>query len=216
MLTGRLRGSAEQIWKRIFEHPFVVELYKGELPIEKFKYYVIQDYNYLVEISRCFSIISAKLDFATAKQTLQIAYMDMTTEMDNYLTLLKRLNLKIEDVIKTDPAPTNFAYMNFLVRTCSLGTPIEGLVAILPCFWTYEEIAEYHKEKLINNTNDIYKDWASTYLSNEYKNLVNMLKDIINNLSYTNYDILEKIFIIASKYEYMFWEMSYKMEKWVI
>ena len=216
ILTEKLRNSADMIWRRIFEHPFVVELYKGELPVEKFKYYVIQDYNYLVEISRCFSIISAKLDFNIAKQTLQIAYMDMTIEMDNYSALLEKLNLKFDEVIKTEPAPTNFAYMNFLVRTCSLGSPIEGLVALLPCFWTYKEIAEYHKEKLKNNANNIYKDWATTYLSKEYKELVNMLKNIIDTLPYTNYNTLEKIFITASKYEYMFWEMSYKMEKWSI
>lgn len=216
MLTERLRQDADYIWRKIFEHPFVIELYDGTLPLEKFKYYIIQDYNYLIEISRCFSIISAKSDFTIAKYALQMAYMDMTTEMDNYIILLKKLGLDFNEVVKSEPAPTNFAYMNFLVRTCSLGSPIEGLVALLPCFWTYKEIAEYHKGKLLHNTNSIYKSWANVYLSNDYENLVSMLKNIINTLSYADYDNLKRIFILASKYEYMFWEMAYTMERWKI
>ncbi len=216
MLTEKLRFDADAIWKKILEHPFVVEIYEGTLPIEKFKYYIMQDYNYLIETSRCFSIISAKSDFSIAKQVIQIAHADMTTEMDNYVILLKKLGLNFRDVIKMEPAPTNFAYMNFLVRTCSLGSPLEGLVALLPCFWTYKEIAEYHRERLTHNTNPIYKDWARVYLSDEYGNLVNMLKNIINTFSYTDYENLRRIFIIASKYEYMFWEMAYIMEQWKI
>jgi thiaminase/transcriptional activator TenA len=215
-LTERLREDADFIWKKIFEHPFVIELYDGTLPLEKFKYYIIQDYNYLIEISRCFSIISSKSDFTIAKYALQMAYMDMTTEMDNYMKLLGELGLDFKDVVKIEPAPTNFAYMNFLIRICSLGSPIEGLVALLPCFWTYKEIAEYNKGRLVHNTNTIYKSWANTYLSSEYENLVNMLKNIIDASSYTDYDNLKRIFILASKYEYMFWEMAYTMEKWKI
>ncbi|RLG03644.1 MAG: thiaminase II, partial [Thaumarchaeota archaeon] len=31
-----------------------------------------------------------------------------------------------------------------------------------------------------------------------------------------NYERLEKIFLMASRYEYMFWDMAYNLEKWPI
>ena len=46
-ISARLRRDADAIWKGIIKHPFVVELYEGVLPIEKFRFYVLQDYNYL-------------------------------------------------------------------------------------------------------------------------------------------------------------------------
>ena len=35
--TQRLRTQAEPVWSRIMELPFVVELYDGSLPIDKFE-----------------------------------------------------------------------------------------------------------------------------------------------------------------------------------
>lgn len=49
-LSRRLREDADYIWRQVFEHPFVIELYSGELPVERFVYYVKQDYNYLIGV----------------------------------------------------------------------------------------------------------------------------------------------------------------------
>ena len=216
-LTGRLRQSADYIWERIFQHPFVVELYTGTLPFEKFKYYVIQDYNYLVTMYKCFSLIASRAEYELARKMLELAYIEATTEMANYEKLLDRIGLKLEDVIKMEPAPTNTAYMNFLLTTCALGSPWEGLIAILPCFWSYAEIALRHKDKLERNPNRIYVEWASVYTTKEYLDLVRELREFIDRADIKeDYNKLERLFITASKYEYMFWDMAYKMEKWPI
>ena len=214
-LTEELRSSADHIWKKILEHPFVIELYSGTLPLKKFKYYVIQDYNYLVTICKCFSLIASKAEYAVAQRMLELAHMEATTEMDSYKKLLDKLGMKLEDVIKADPSPTNTAYMNFLLTTCSLEPPLEGLISLLPCFWSYAEIASKHKDLLENNRNDIYVEWAETYTTREYLDLVEELKALINQMSESHdREKLKKIFIMASKYEYMFWDMAYKMERW--
>ncbi|MGB9705438.1 MAG: thiaminase II, partial [Pyrobaculum sp.] len=38
MSSAELRRRAGDIWGRILAHPFVVELYGGSLPLEKFRY----------------------------------------------------------------------------------------------------------------------------------------------------------------------------------
>ena len=216
-LTERLRQAADHIWRRIFEHPFVIELYSGTLPFEKFKYYVIQDYNYLVTMYKCFSLIASKAEYKLARKMLELAYIETTTEMANYEKLLNKLGLKLEDVIKVDPAPTNIAYMNFLLTTCALGSPWEGLISLLPCFWSYAEIAMKHKDKLESNPNEIYVEWAKVYTTKEYLDLVKELRDFIDKADIKeDYEKLKKIFITASRYEYMFWDMAYRMEKWPI
>ena len=54
MVSETLRRWADPIWEQIFRHPFVVEVYRGDLPLEKFRYYLLQDYNYLVNFAKPF------------------------------------------------------------------------------------------------------------------------------------------------------------------
>ena len=216
-LSEELRREAEGVWRRIINHPFVVELYEGRLPLEKFKYYVVQDYNYLVTMMRVFSIIASKADPDVAARALEIAWADATVEMENYKQLLARLGLRLEDVLRAEPAPTNVGYMSYMVATASLGAPLEGLVVTLPCFWTYQVIAEAHAGKLEGNPVDLYVDWARVYLSDEYAKVVETLRETVDSLyDGRGYEALKRIFLTASRYEWMFWDMAYRMEGWPV
>ncbi|WP_243680020.1 hypothetical protein [Vulcanisaeta souniana] len=116
-ITEILRDSSNDIWERILKHPFVVELFRGgSLPPEKFRFYVIQDYNYLVTLTRCQAMIASKLEEPTViRRILELALADVSTELENYNKLLNTLGLSLNDVIRARPAPTSTAYMNFLL-----------------------------------------------------------------------------------------------------
>jgi len=211
-----LREKASNIWEKILDHPFVVELYTGRLPFSKFKYYVLQDYNYLVTMTKVLSIVSAKApNIMQTKRTLHLAYMTVTGEMENYEKLLSEMNLTIKDAVSTTPNPSNIAYMNFLLSTSYMMDYWTTMTALLPCFWTYLEIAEKHKDKLESNPSMLYRRWASTYLTKEYKEIVNIFKDEVDSSS-LSVDEMWPYFELASKYEYMFWSAAYGEETWPI
>jgi thiaminase/transcriptional activator TenA len=213
----RLREAVDSVWRKIFEHPFVLELYSGRLPLEKFRFYVVQDYNYLVTMMKVFSILAAKSDPAIARLFIELAREEATTEMENYHRLVRELGMTLNDVVKAEPAPTNVSYMSFLLATCSLGGVDECLVAILPCFASYAEIAEKHRNLLERNPVKLYREWASIYLSNEYRSLVEKLIKIFEEVaSNVRYETYYRIFLTASRYEYMFWDMAYKLEGWPV
>ncbi|AMM54078.1 thiaminase II [Pyrococcus kukulkanii] len=209
MVTQRLRKEADAIWRRIFEHPFVVRLYRGDLPIEKFKFYVLQDFNYLVGLTRALSVIASKAEYPIMAEILELAREEITTEMKNYEELLSRLGFTLEDAIKTEPTLVNSAYMDFMLSTAYKGRWVEGLTALLPCFWSYAEIAEYHKDALKNNENEIYREWAQVYLSDEYLGLVKRLRELIDG-NPGDYERMKRIFITGSKFELAFWEMAWR------
>ncbi|MEM1619328.1 MAG: TenA family protein [Fervidicoccaceae archaeon] len=214
-LSSRLRRDADAIWSKIFEHPFVVELYEGSLPLEKFKFYAAQDYNYLVGMMRAFSLLASRADYEVARTALEIAHADATVEMKNYELLLRELGMRLEDVIAMEPAPTNVAYMSYLVSTCALGEPLECLVATLPCFWSYAEIAERHADKLERNPIELYVKWAKVYLSADYRSLVERLRSLVDAAwEGRGYDRLLRHFLRGSRFEYMFWDMAYRGESW--
>ncbi|WP_367834300.1 hypothetical protein [Vulcanisaeta sp. JCM 16159] len=126
-ITKLLRDRAEDIWNKILNHPFVTELFTGSLPLDKFRFYVIQDYNYLVTLTKCHALIASKFeDPVIMRKVLELALADVTTELENYNKLLNTLGLSINEVIKSRPSPTNTAYMNFLLTTCTLGSPYEA------------------------------------------------------------------------------------------
>jgi len=215
-LDEALRRKYESIWLRLVEHPFVIELYSGRLPMEKFRFYLIQDYHYLLSVMRAFALLASKADIETARLALEIAYEDAVIELENYKRLIPRVGLSMNDVLSSEPAPTNLAYMNFILSTCSLGSPAECLAALLPCFWSYQEIAERHQALLRENKVKVYVDWAVAYLSKDYGRLVRKLRDCFEKLAaeHPNKTRIEEAFRIASRYEYMFWEMAYNLERW--
>lgn len=215
-ISERLRKDADPIWKEIFDHPFVIELYTGALPLEKFKFYVLQDYNYLAANIKNLSILSSKAESVEAMgEILEIAHLEATSEFKGYEEFLKKLGYTIEDALRVEPTQINISYTSFLLATSSLKTFWEGLAATLPCFWSYAEIAEVHEDKLTKNKNSLYYEWASVYSTEPYRDLVNKMKGLMDNAD-IEYEKLKEGFITASKYEYMYWDMAYNMEEWLI
>lgn len=217
-VSQRLRGDADNIWKRIIEHPFVVELYSGILPIDKFKSYILQDYNYLISAIRNFSIISSRADSVEAmREVIEILWLESVSELKGYEEFLERLGYTIEDAVNVEPIPVNVSYISFLLSTSSLKSYAESITSVLPCFWSYAEIAEYHKDKLRENGNELYTEWASVYLSEPYLNLVEKMKKLVDNAGKEfPYKKLKKTFITASRYEYMYWDAIYNTHTWPV
>ena len=214
-ISERLREDADAIWKQILNHPFVVELYTGVLPAEKFRFYVLQDYNYLVNNMKNLGVLSSKAESIVAmREMLEIAHLEATSEFESYKKLLGNLGYTIDDALSTEPAQTNTSYGNFLLATSLLKTFWEGLAATLPCFWTYAEIAQFHKAKLNQSKNRLYAEWALVYLTDDYCDLVNRLKGLLDKASVLEYEKLRESFVTASKYEYMYWTMAYEIEGW--
>jgi thiaminase/transcriptional activator TenA len=163
---------------------------------------------------RVLSLLAAKAPtLELSRLALELAYGTVTGEMENYERLLSALDMTIDDAIKAKPNPTNVAYMNFLLLTAYHGDFYAGLASVLPCFWTYEDIAERHRWRLEANRVELYKRWASVYLSSEYKMLVRRLRDAVDG-SGRSVGELSYHFEQALRYEIMFWQSAYIMEEW--
>lgn len=210
-VSERLRRDADNIWKRIIEHPFVVELYAGTLPMDKFKFYVLQDYNYLVSAIRNFGIISSRADSVDAmREVIEILYLESESEFKGYEEFLGKLGCTIEDAVNVEPIPVNTSYTSFLLSTSSLKSYAESITSVLPCFWSYAEIAEFHRDKLRENGNRLYTEWASVYLSESYLKLVGKMRGLVDKAGEDfQYKKLKTTFITASRYEYMYWDAVY-------
>ncbi len=217
-VSEKLHKDAKPVWDKICAHPFVVELFQGTLPIEKFKTYILHDYSYLLGAIRNFSIIASRADSAdVVREVVEIAHLEATGEFQGYEEMLHTLGYTMDDAMRVEPFPTNLSYRSFLLTTSSLGTSQEALASVLPCFWSYLDIAVDHRDALSKNTNKIYVDWASVYLSGDYRQLVNKLRHLVDSTCEDfPYKRLRTLFLTASRYEYMYWDAAYKQESWPI
>ncbi|MBN1273964.1 MAG: TenA family protein [Candidatus Aminicenantes bacterium] len=214
--ADKLRKDAEAVWKKIVGHPFVVELYTGDLPIEKFTFYILQDYHYLIAAMKNFGLMASKASSVEAmREVIDILHLEATSEFDGYEELLNRLGYSIQDASEIEPLPSTISYSSFLLSISSLESYAEAITSVLPCFWSYAEIAEYHKDRLSTNPNQLYKDWAMVYTADPYLKLVEKMKKLVNEAGKGfSYKKLYSVFIKASRYEYMFWDSVYHKTNW--
>jgi len=219
--TDRLREAAEPIWSKIHEHPFVVEMGQGTLAKEKFAYYMVQDYLYLIEYCRLFALAASKSqDLATMGKFAELLHATLHVEMDLHRQYAAKFGIAPEELETAKIAPTAHAYSRHLLHTTQNGTIAEMVTAILPCQWGYHEIAVRLKERGGMDNGSLYTEWVAMYASDEFKSLSDWLRGWLDEIAATltegEQQNLIDLFLLGSRYEWMFWEMSYNMQEWPV
>ncbi len=216
--SQRLWKSIEDIYEAILRHPFIEGLAKGDLEIESFKYYVIQDSLYLRDFSRALARLSSRSRrdewismFADhARNAIEV-------EKSLHRSFLSEWGLGEEDLEKIPQSPVNYAYTSHLLRTVAEESYEEAIAAVLPCYWIYLEVGKHLEKK--GSPNPLYKRWIDTYSSKTYESIVRMVLEVADNVllraESSSWINIERAFRISSIYEYLFWDSAYRLEKWI-
>ena len=136
--TDELRGVAAHIWEADIKHPFVRGIADGSLPTEKFKFYLIQDYLFLLDYSRVFAhgVIKAH-DEPTMAMFSQLLNETLNTEMDLHRGYCEKFGISAAEMEAASMAPTTHAYTRHLLNVAEIGTLAELIAGVLPCQWGY-------------------------------------------------------------------------------
>jgi thiaminase (transcriptional activator TenA) len=210
-------------WQKILTHRFIMELSSDILPPNKFVFYLRQDHYFLEEFSRFLNSAKQKTSDNKLKEWLDSLYlstvnfeMKMQKQLLDLLASLSSSSNLITNAANHDiiiPSKTTFDYTCYLKHISSTGTFSEIVSVMAPCPWTYLEIAD--KLSKIGIRNEIFRNWVQFYSSNESRRQVEGIKQILNMLAEKENEksknAMENHFITACKYEYLFWEMAYRM-----
>jgi thiaminase (transcriptional activator TenA) len=80
--TDRLRKRADSIWEAQHRHPFVRGIGDGTLDIKKLKFWVRQDYVFLVEYVRLLALaVASSPDLETMTKFSELTNTTLQTEM---------------------------------------------------------------------------------------------------------------------------------------
>jgi len=217
-LTERLHHAAAPIWQKILTHPFVIGLGDGTLALENFQFYMCQDYVFLTEYSRLLALATAKApDLDTMGRFADLLDATLNHEMGLHREFASRCGISAAELARTQAAPTTYAYTRHLVQIAALGSLTEILAALLPCQWGYCEIGQMLADRGKPIAAPFYSQWIDMYSSREFAALASWLRELLDTLGGTaSVERLTEIFCTSARYEYLFWEMAYRLERWPV
>ncbi|WP_182199293.1 thiaminase II [Paraliobacillus salinarum] len=217
--TQEIRKEIDVVWKASVEHPFVEGIGNGTLPLENFRFYVMQDSYYLSHFAKVQSLGGAKAkDLETTNNMNKHAQGTYEAELALHRTFAKQLDISELDLKEFKPAPTAYAYTSHLYQAAYQGHLGDIIASILPCYWIYYDVGENLKDKTPNQP--IFEEWISAYGSDWFRTLVEeqitRLDQIAETVTAQERDRMKHHFFTSVQYEYMFWDMAYKLEKWPV
>ena len=200
------------------EHPAVRGIGDGSLPEATFRYYIEQDYNYLLRYIRVLAqAVAASPDLPTATKLAELVCATLSIEVEALIELYIAFGGAREALDTVRPSPTCRAYTDHLLATTSGGNLLVILAGVLPCQWGYREIGHHLRRRGLPD-DERYARWIEEYASDEYGALVDWLVCRFDELaaieSATNRQAAREVFALSTYYEHAFWEMAWTRERW--
>ena len=217
--TGELWASIAPIYDAILRHPFLRGLRDGSLARDAFQYYVIQDAHYLRDFARALSIAAARVPREDWIIMLnEHSAGALRVERSLHETFFRDFGLTEKDVAAVPLAPTNLAYTSYLLAVAYSAPFHEALAALLPCYWIYWEVGK--ELERMGSRDPLFARWIATYASEEFGGIVRAVLETTNTLAarLTEDDrgAMRRHFVTTSRYEWMFWDMGHRLERWPV
>src|ERR671910_3187310 len=109
--SARLRHRAERVWRAIDAHPFLRELHAGTLPMNRFTYFILQDYVYLLDFAQVLCQGGAKSpDLETLELFARHALGAVEVERSFHASFGKSIGLSREQLNAVQKGPITQAY----------------------------------------------------------------------------------------------------------
>lgn len=200
-------------------HPFVTGIGDGTLPRDRFRFYIEQDYIFLMEYSRVLALAVAKgRELAGMGQFAELLHTTLHVEMALHRSYAAKFGITADTLALVAAAPTTYAYTRHLLTVAYAGTIAEIGAALLPCQWGYGEIGRALAAAGGPPDQPLYAEWIAMYAGAEYHELVERLIATFDALAAQESDAgrarLADIFLLSSRYEWAFWEMAWRQERW--
>ena len=216
-VSTRLHDAAAPVWEACLHHPFVTGIGDGTLDMEKFRYFMLQDYLYLFDYARVFALGVVK---ARDPELMRVFAANVDAilggEMKIHRAYMKRLDITEEQVFSIKPALANLSYTNYMLSVAQTGGPMEIVASILACSWSYAEIGQALAAIPGAAEHPFYGEWIRGYASEEYaatnQALIELMDSLAADAGEDQLAYLTDVFVNCSRYELGFWDMAWDVQ----
>lgn len=203
--------SIDDLYRRIQQLPFLLELADGCLPWQKFESFIHQDCLFLLDRAKVCSRFASKTDHELLRILFQSIHDKSMTVAGE---VFSKYNIKHSTALATK-SPVCSAYTEYLNQTSNIDE-LTGLIALVPCTLIYQKIGEYLNklDTVRTNSNPSYRLWINTYSSEERRDRVENMLNIVNRAvmicSMEELVELKQVFQKVSQYEHDLWDEAYR------
>lgn len=216
-VSTRLHDAAAPVWEACLRHPFVTGIGDGTLDMEKFRYFMLQDYLYLFDYARVFALGVVK---ARDPELMRVFAANVDAilggEMKIHRAYMKRLDITEEQVFSVKPALANLSYTSYMLSVAQTGSPMEIVASILACSWSYAEIGQALAAIPGAAEHPFYGEWIRGYASEEYaatnQALIELMDSLAADAGEEQLAYLTDVFVNCSRYELGFWDMAWDVQ----
>lgn len=213
----KVRKEMDVYFEASFDHPFVQGIADGILPLEKFKFYMLQDAYYLKHYTKVLALAAAKAtNDEDVQYFLETAKFIHEAELELHRKTFKDLGVTAKEIEQFEVAPAAYNYVSHMYQSVFTGDVAEAFAAILPCPWIYQEIGQKLKHSSPNVP--LYEEWIALYGSDEMIQTIEQQKKMMNRFSAEQplkEKVLEAHFKKSCYYEWQFWEMAWTKQSWM-
>ncbi len=208
----QLKRSNADVWHSYTHHEFVEQMANGELPVDAFKYYLRQDYIFLIHFARAYALAVYKSDnledMKSATETLAAL---INVEMELHVSFCKDWGLSLADMEAEKEDPANMAYTRFVLEAGMSGDILDLMTALIPCVVGYAEIGRYLQQNAAADNS--YQAWIDMYAGDEYQKVAKSATDQLERLAKgrlteARFEKLSQLFDKAIRLEIDFWQMG--------
>ena len=209
-------------WNSYIKHDFVIKLTSNSLNKKIFLNYLIQDYLFLIQFSKAWSLAIVKSDtLYEMKVAANTVNGLINFEMDLHIDLCGSYGISKIDLENANEENENIAYTRYVLEAGYSGDLLDLLAALIPCVLGYGEIG-LNNAKVIPE-DFMYHKWLKTYSSKEYQKICDEVANMFDNAILLRLDKnykdsykwnnIKKIFRKAVLLEVDFWNMAMRLDK---
>lgn len=218
--TDEVAAMADEFWTAILAHPMVEALGEGTLDGAPFRYWVKQDYVYLIDYCRVFALGATKAPSLDHLGTFaRLLESTVNTEMDLHRDYAAEFDLTAADLEATEPSPTTQGYTDFLVRTAALEPFGDLVAALLPCMWGFNETGRRLADRG-RPSDERYAAWIDMYAGEEFTQLTDWCRSLLDEVAEDQPASVRARyrdrFRTSARYEYRFWDAAWTQEEWQV
>ena len=215
--SAELWHGVTDIYQAIIVHPFVAGMTDGSLPQDSFAFYVVQDAIYLRDYARALASVASRApDDAGTEMFARHAASVITVERQLHDSLLAELGIDPALAETAEAAPTTLAYCSYLLAATGGGSYAEGVAAVLPCYWIYRDVGRELQRR--GSPDPRFQRWIDTYGGDEFdaevREVLAVADQLGPGLGSAGRARAHCHFRTTSRYEWMFWDMGYRQERW--
>ena len=217
-----LKENNHTNWNLYTKHKFVADLSNNTLKQKCFLNYLIQDYLFLIQFSKAWSLAIVK------SETLDEMKISANTvnglinfEMDLHVSLCGSYGISKIELENAIEENQNIAYTRYVLEAGYSGDFLDLMAALMPCVFGYGEIGSNNINSKPQNV--MFQKWFETYSSSEYQKICFEVSKLIDNAviyrlgnDFKNtykWKKMNKIFKTSVLLEIDFWNMAIRLDK---